>query len=102
MDDESSSNRGKVAKLLPKGLAAKGRWRKQPSKESFEPAGSSEDVPRGRSPHSRETLYSHGGSDHPWSSQSQAPSQSTGMVEEDEGGDDETVSPLIDDSDPDM
>ncbi|KAI4603245.1 hypothetical protein KJ359_006038 [Pestalotiopsis sp. 9143b] len=59
MDNDDHSGRGaKVAKLLPKGLAATRRWRKQPSKESFGSTASGEDGPRGRSPHSRGALYS--------------------------------------------
>ncbi|KAI0893848.1 hypothetical protein F4806DRAFT_474624 [Annulohypoxylon nitens] len=48
-NSNSSSNQSKVGKFK---LAAK-RWKKQPSKESFGSAASSEDMPRGRSPDSR-------------------------------------------------
>lgn len=42
-----SSSKG-VGKFLPKSLAAKARWKKQPSKESFGSTASSEEDPRGR------------------------------------------------------
>ncbi|OTB05497.1 hypothetical protein M426DRAFT_319761 [Hypoxylon sp. CI-4A] len=59
MDNANSNNPSKVGKFLPKKLGA-GRWKKQPSKESFGSAASSEDYSRGRSPSSRDRL--HGGS----------------------------------------
>ncbi|KAK6077490.1 GRAM domain-containing protein [Seiridium cupressi] len=100
MDDDSSGRSAKVTKLLPKGLTAKGRWRKQPSKESFASTASSEDTPRGRSPHSREALHGDGLSERFSTSQSQ--SQSDHLLERDEQEDDDTnnVSPMIDESDP--
>ncbi|KAI5865092.1 hypothetical protein GGS23DRAFT_408221 [Durotheca rogersii] len=45
--DVASPGNAKVGKLLPKKLA--GKWKKQPSKESFGSTASSEDFPRGRS-----------------------------------------------------
>jgi hypothetical protein len=53
--DSPNGRAAKVGKLLPKSLATR-RWRKQPSKESFVSSASSEDAPRGRSPHGREQL----------------------------------------------
>lgn len=49
-----SGRAAKVGKLLPKSLATRRPWNKQPSKESFVSSASSEDVPRGRSPHGRD------------------------------------------------
>lgn len=48
-NSNSSTSTKKVAKFLPKNIAAKTRWRKQ-SKESFGSAASSEEDPRGREP----------------------------------------------------
>lgn len=100
MEDDNSGRGGKVAKLLPKGLTAKGRWRKQPSKESFESTSSREDVPRGRSPRSREVHYGDGHSDRPWTSQSPSPMS---MLEEQQADDDDddNVSPGLDELDDD-
>ncbi|KAI0860767.1 hypothetical protein F4860DRAFT_196027 [Xylaria cubensis] len=70
MDDASTSNSslGKMAaaKLLPKKLAAKGRWRKRPSDESFGSLASTEneDHFRGRRPSTRESEHEREGSRH--------------------------------------
>ncbi|KAH6659228.1 hypothetical protein BKA67DRAFT_529398 [Truncatella angustata] len=95
MDDEGGGRGGKVSKLLPKGLTAK-RWRKQPSKESFSSTASSEDAPRGRSPHSRTALYHDDPSDRPLTSESQ--SSDTNL---EDGGleEDGNVTPMIDEDD---
>jgi hypothetical protein len=50
---EGNNSQGRVGKLFSKTR----RWKKQSSRESFGSTTSSEDAPRGRSPHSREPFY---------------------------------------------
>jgi hypothetical protein len=95
MDVDGGGPSAKVAKLLPKGLAATRRWRKQPSKESFGSGTSSDDGPRGRSPHSREALYVDGASD----SMASARAQFDDPLEEDQEEEDGNVTPVIGGSD---
>ncbi|KAF7521257.1 hypothetical protein G7054_g12500 [Neopestalotiopsis clavispora] len=99
MDNDHNGRSAKVTKLLPKGLAATRRWRKQPSKESFGSAASGEDGPRGRSPHSRGALYADNSSSEHTQAQSQSGHYPEGYGDEDEDGD---VTPVIDDWDPDL
>ncbi|KAI1459310.1 hypothetical protein F4805DRAFT_421065 [Annulohypoxylon moriforme] len=81
-NSNSSNHPSKVGKFK---FAAK-RWKKQPSKESFGSAASSEDMPRGRSPdsrgrdHERDRDRFHGGSF------STTTTQSNEMAEDDHDG----------------
>ncbi|KAI1881325.1 hypothetical protein JX265_000151 [Neoarthrinium moseri] len=96
MDDNGGSG-GKVAKLLPN-FAARRRWRKQ-SRESFASTTSSEDVPRGRSPHGREPSLGDDPSERPASQShpTEAVIEENDRVGEDE--EDDNISPLADEWD---
>ncbi|KAI0132583.1 hypothetical protein BJ170DRAFT_700427 [Xylariales sp. AK1849] len=93
--DGNSSHAGRVGKLLKEGLTSKRPWKKQSSKESFGSTASSEDVPRGRSPHSRDPFYDDDKSESTLSTQL---SHSTEKAEE-EAEEDDNVSPLADEYD---